>query len=116
MIISDVESGKVIANLPIGDRVDGAAFDSDSKRAYSSNGDGTLTVVQEINANKFVVLENFETQKGARTIALDTKTHHLYLPTAEFGEKPQPTAENPKPRAKIKEGTFTVLDVQLVSK
>ncbi len=111
MIISDVESGKVIANIPIGDRVDGAAFDPETKRAYSSNGDGTLTVVQEINADKFMVLENFETQKGARTIALDTKTHHLYLPTAEFGEKPQATAENPHPRPKIKEGTFVVLDI-----
>lgn len=112
MIVSDVESGKVTANLPIGDRVDGAAFDPETKRAYSSNGDGTLTVVQEINADKFVVLENFETQKGARTLALDAKTHHLYLPTAQYGEKPEATPENPKPRAKIKEGTFVILDIE----
>jgi YVTN family beta-propeller protein len=114
MIVTDAQTGKVIAQLPIGDRVDGAAFDPLTKRAFSSNGDGTITVVQEINANKFEVLENFKTQKGARTVAIDTKTHKLYLPVAEYGEKPEPTSENPKPRAKIKEGTFAVLEVEIL--
>ncbi|HKC67411.1 MAG TPA: YncE family protein, partial [Bacteroidia bacterium] len=57
------------------------------------------------------VLQTLETQKGARTIVLNKTTHQLYLPTAEYGARPEPTKENPHPRAKIKPGTFTVLVV-----
>jgi len=85
MVVSDAVAGKVITTLPIGDRCDGVAFDPGLKRAYSSNGEGTITVVQEIDKDHFKVLENIVTQKGARTIAVDKTTHRLYLPTAEFG-------------------------------
>ncbi|MFI5164270.1 MAG: YncE family protein [Bacteroidia bacterium] len=112
MVILDAQNGKVIATLPIGERVDGVAFDPGMKRAYSSNGDGTVTVVQEENENTFKVLENIPTQKGARTIAVDKKTHHLYLPTAEFGETPEKTKENPRPRPSVKPNSFVILDVQ----
>jgi DNA-binding beta-propeller fold protein YncE len=112
MVIMDAKTGHVITTLPIGEGVDGAAFDPVKKRAYSSNGDGTLTVVQEENANTFSVLENVTTQKGARTIAIDSKTHHVYLPTAEFGATPEPTTANPHPRAAIKPGSFVVLDIE----
>jgi DNA-binding beta-propeller fold protein YncE len=112
MVIMDAKTGHVITSLPIGEGVDGAAFDPIKKRAYSSNGDGTLTVVQEEDPNTFKVLENVATQKGARTIAIDSRTHHLYLPTAEFGPAPEPTAENPHPRATIKPGSFVVLDIE----
>lgn len=112
MVIMDAKTGRVITSVPIGRGVDGAAFDAISKRAYSSNGDGTLTVVQEENPNTFKVLENIVTQKGARTIAIDSKTQHLYLPTAEFGPAPEPTAENPQPRAAVKPGSFVVLDIE----
>ena len=112
MVILDAQTGKVITSLPIGERVDGAAFDPGLKRAYSSNGDGTVTVVQEENENTFKVLENIPTQKGARTIAVDKKTHHLYLPTAEFGETPEKTKENPRPRPSVKPNSFVILDVQ----
>jgi DNA-binding beta-propeller fold protein YncE len=114
MVIIDAESGKVITTLPIGERVDGAAFDPALKRAYSSNGDGTLTVVQEENANNFKVLENVSTQKGARTISVDKKTHRVYLPTAEFGETPEKTKDNPHPRPSVKPNSFVVLDVQVI--
>ena len=67
---------------------DAAAFDPALKRAYSSNGDGTLTVVQEEDKGKFKVIENVNTMKGARTIGLDLKTHHIFLPDAEYGDKP----------------------------
>jgi YVTN family beta-propeller protein len=111
MVIMDAENGKVITTLPIGDRVDGVGFDSVKKRAYSANGDGTLTVVQEADKNTFKVVENVGTQKGARTTAVDSKTHHIFLPTAEFDPPPEPTQDNPHPRPKIKPGTFVILDV-----
>ena len=111
MVISDAEAGKVITTVPIGDGPDGVSFDPYLKRAYSSNGDGTLTVVQEVSKDKFSVLENIKTQKGARTITVDKKTHHLFLPTAEFGPAPAPTKDKPKPRPKIKPNTFVILDI-----
>ena len=111
MVIMDSQTGKVITSLPIGDRVDGVAFDPLSHRAFSSNGEGTITIIQEVNKDSFKVAGTITTQKGARTIALNTKTHHIYLPTAEFGETPAATAENPRPRPAIKSGTFTVLDI-----
>jgi DNA-binding beta-propeller fold protein YncE len=111
MIVMDADSGKIVGNLTIGERVDGADFDPTLKRAYSSNGDGTLTVVEEVDKNTFRVLENVATQMGARTLAVDAKTHHIFLPTAEFGPAPAPTAEHPRPRPTILPGSFVVLDV-----
>ncbi len=105
MIVFDLKTEKVVDTLKTGSRTDGAAFDEGLKRAYSSNGDGTLTVVEE-NGNKFKILENVTTQTGARTVCVDQKTHHIYMPTAEFeslatGEK----------RPKVKPGTFVILEV-----
>ncbi len=114
MVILDAQTGKVVTTLPIGERVDGVAFDPGVKRAYSSNGDGTMTVVQEGDANSFKVMENVVTQKGARTICVDKKTHHLYLPTAEFGETPAKTNDNPHPRPSVKPNSFVVLDIEPV--
>lgn len=105
MVISDAEAGKVITTLPIGERCDGVAFDPTLKRAYSSNGEGTITVVQEENKDKFRVVETIVTQKGARTIAVDKTTHHLYLPTAEF------EAAQGNQRPAMKPGSFVVLEV-----
>jgi YVTN family beta-propeller protein len=112
MVVMDAASGKVITTLEIGDNVDGCAFDPVLKRAYSSNGEGTVTVVQEENENKFSVMDNIITQKGARTICIDKRTHHIFVPTAEFGETPPATPENPHPRPVIKPGTFVLLDIQ----
>jgi DNA-binding beta-propeller fold protein YncE len=114
MVVINSDDGSVITSLPIGERVDGVAFDSGLKRVYSSNGEGTVTVIQEDDANTFRVLENVDTQKGARTIALDNTTHHIFLPTAEFGPVPEPTADNPHPRAAILPNTFIVLDIEPV--
>jgi DNA-binding beta-propeller fold protein YncE len=112
MVILDADDGHIVTTLPIGERVDGVAFDSGLKRIYSSNGEGTMTVVQEIDKDNFRVLENFPTQRGARTISVYQKTHHIFLPTAEFEEPPPPTQENPHPRPKLKPGSFVVLDVE----
>jgi DNA-binding beta-propeller fold protein YncE len=112
MVVLDAETGKIITTLPTGDRVDGAGFDPGLKRAYSSCGEGKLTVVQEENPNSFKVLENVPTQAGARTISVSAKTHKIYLPTAEFGPAPEKTADNPRPRPTLKPGTFTILVIE----
>jgi DNA-binding beta-propeller fold protein YncE len=82
MAISDPDAGKVVTTVAIGAGSDGAAFDPGTGYGFSSNGDGTLTVVQQ-NAGKWEVLENIATERGARTIAIDEKTHKVYLPTAK---------------------------------
>ena len=82
MAISDPDAGKVVATPAIGAGSDGAAFDAGTGYAFSSNGDGTLTVVQQ-TAGKWEVLENIATERGARTIAVDEKSHHVFLPTAK---------------------------------
>jgi len=114
MVILDAKTGKVITTVPTGGRVDGAAFDSGLKRAYSSCGEGVLTVVQEENANSFKVLGNIPTQAGARTMSVSAKTHRIYLPTSEFGPTPEKTADNQRPRSTVNPGTFTVLVVEPV--
>jgi DNA-binding beta-propeller fold protein YncE len=115
MVVLDAETGKVITTLPTGGRVDGAGFDPGLKRAYSSCGEGVLTVIQEENPNSFKVLANVPTQAGARTISVSAKTHRIYLPTAEFGPTPEKTADNPRPRPTLKPNTFTVLVLEPVN-
>src|SRR5207248_8973014 len=82
MAVSDPDAGKVVATPAIGAGSDGVAFDPDAGMAFSSNGDGTLTAVQ-LAGGKYEVVENIATERGARTIAIDPKTHKLYLPTAK---------------------------------
>jgi len=110
MIVLDVETGNVIATVPIGEGVDANAFDPETGLAFSSNGDGTLTVVRESSPGKFET-ETVPTQRGARTMALDPKTHKIYLPTAEFAPAPAPTAEKTKPRPVLIKDSFAVLVV-----
>ncbi len=110
MVVVDALTGKVITTLPIGEGCDGAAFDPMYKRAYSSNGDGTMTVVQEGPGNSFKVLENVATQRGARTITLDKTSHHIYMTTAEYEAAP---AEGNR-RPPVKPGTFVILDIVTV--
>jgi hypothetical protein len=87
MAISDPDTGKVLASPAIGAQSDGVAFDASTGYAVSSNGDGTLTVVQE-NGGKWEVVENVATQRGARTIEVDNKTHNFYLPVADPAPAP----------------------------
>ena len=91
-------SGKVIATPAIGEGVDATAFDGETGLAFASCGeDGVLTVVKEESADKFTTVENVKTQEGARTMALDSKTHNVFVVTAKFGPPPAPTANNPHP-------------------
>ena len=84
MVIIDADNGRHVAELPIGSRTDGAAFDPGTKRAFSSNGDGTLTVIGEQTPNSFVLLGNVATMRGARTMTLDPTTGRLYLMAADY--------------------------------
>jgi DNA-binding beta-propeller fold protein YncE len=111
MAVVDADSGKVLATPPIGQGVDANGFDPGTRFAFSSNGDGTLTIVQEDSPEKFTVAANVTTRRGARTMALDLKTHRIFLVTADFGPPPAPTAERPHPRPAIIPGTFTLLVV-----
>jgi YVTN family beta-propeller protein len=111
MAVVNADTGKVVKTVPIGSGVDAAAFDPETGLVFSSNGDGTLTVVHEDSPDKYTVVENVATRRGARTMALDPKTHHVYLVTAEFGPPPAPTPERPRPRPSIVPGTFTLLVV-----
>ena len=111
MIVMDTTSGKVLADLPIGRGVDATAFDPGTGLAFSSNGDGTLTIVHEDSPNKFSLLENATTAAGARTMAVDLKTHNVLLVSAKFGPAPAPTADHPHPRPPMVPGSFFVIVV-----
>ena len=111
MAVVDADTGKVLATPPIGEGVDATAYDDDTHLAFASCGEGVLTIVKEESRDKFSVAETVPTQQGARTMALDSKTHNAYLVTANFGPPPAPTADNPHPRRSIVPDTFVVLVV-----
>lgn len=110
MVVSDFENGKVVTTVPIGGGPDAVRYDAGTGLVFSSNGDGTLTVVRQESADKYSVLETVKTAPRARTMELDPKTHHIFLATAEFGPAPAPTKEQPKPRPSVVPGTFQVLE------
>jgi len=109
MAVTDALSGKQIALAPIGDGPDAAGYDGKRQLAFSSNDDGTLTVIDA--AHSYKAVETVATQKGARTMSYDEKTDRLYLVTVQTGPKPAPTPENPRARPAIVSGTFSVLVV-----
>ena len=112
MMVVDANSGRVVADLPIGQGADGVKFDPNARNAYSSNGDGTMTVVHEDSPDRFTVVGTVPTQRGARTLALDETTGRVYTVTADFGPAPAPTPERPRPRPAMLPGTFTLLVIE----
>lgn len=111
MIVVDSTSGNVVTEVPIGGRSDAATFDAGLGMVYSSNGDGTLTVVHEDDLAHFRVVANVPTQEGARTMALDRKTHAVYLAAASYGPAPAASAAVPRPRKPMLPGSFRILVV-----
>ena len=109
MAVMNTDSGMVIATPPIGAGVDSDQFDPGTGLAFASNGDGSLTVVHQDAPNRYAVVEDVPTQAGARTMALDPRTHEIYLVTAEFAPAPPPTPDNPHPRGGMVPGSFVVL-------
>jgi DNA-binding beta-propeller fold protein YncE len=95
MVMLNADTGKILASLPIGQGTDGAVFNPATMEAFSSQGDGTLTVVKETSPTNFVVEQNVTTQKGAKTLTLDDKTNRLLLITAEYGPAPAGARRGP---------------------
>jgi len=111
MAVVNADTGKVITTLPIGDGVDANGFDPDTGFAFASCGEGVLTVVHEDSPENFSVAQSVPTERGARTMALDPKTHQIFVVTAKFGPSPEPTAQQPHPRPTILPDSFIVLVV-----
>jgi DNA-binding beta-propeller fold protein YncE len=111
MAVVNADTGKVLATPAIGEGVDATVFDDAAGLAFASCGEGVLTVVREESPDKFSVAETVPTQSGARTLALDSKTHTIYLVTAKFGSPPAATPDNPHPRRTILPDSFVVLVV-----
>ena len=109
MTILDAETGKVISTVPIGENVDGCDFDQGLGLAFSSNGEGTLTIIQETSLGKFEVVQTIPTQYSARTMALDPKTHYVYLPAAMFSKTETETMPNGKVRPAMIKNSFVIL-------
>jgi DNA-binding beta-propeller fold protein YncE len=109
LAVLSTADGHVVTKLPIGKGTDAVSFDPETNLVFSSNGDGTLTVIHEDSADAFRVVQNLATKEGARTMALDTKTHAIFLATARFEPAPPATAETPRPRRKMIAGTFELL-------
>ncbi|MHB8389306.1 MAG: YncE family protein [Acidobacteriaceae bacterium] len=109
MAVVDADTGKVIATPAIGDGPDAARFDPRHQSAFSSNGEGTLTVVHEDSPNAYTVLQTLPTKRGARTMEIDEASGKIYVVTADFGPRPAATADRPRPRPSILPGSFVVI-------
>ncbi len=111
MVVTDADTGRQVAKLSIGAGPDAAAYDAERGLVFSSNGDGTLTVLKQNSADSYSEAQTVTTQKGARTMALDPSTGHAYTVTSEFGPAPSATADAPHPRPAVIPGTFSVIVV-----
>jgi len=109
MVMLDTESGKVVDSVPIGAGVDGCAFDDASQFAFASCGDGTTTIAREEAPRKLTVNQILKTERGARTMALDPKTHRIYLPSAQFEPAPSPSPGVSPARPRIVPNTLKLL-------
>jgi YVTN family beta-propeller protein len=109
MTMLDTETGKIITNVPIGAGVDGCAFDDATQFAFASCGDGTTTIAKEDAPNKLEVVQLLKTERGARTMALDARTHRIYLPTAQFAPAPSPSPGASPTRPSIVPNTLKLL-------
>jgi DNA-binding beta-propeller fold protein YncE len=112
MVIMNAGNGTILATLPIGQGTDGAAFNPNTLEAFSSQGDGTCTVVREKSPTDFAVEQTVKTRKNAKTLALDTRTNRIFLITADFGPPPAPAAQGrSSSRGPIVPGSFSILVV-----
>jgi len=110
LVVMDASNGKIVTSLPIGTGTDAAAFDAEKRLVFTSNGEGSITVIQQEAADKYKVLETVKTELGARTMTLDPKTHKLFLITADRTTPPVVPGQ-PAPGQVVVPGTFRVLVV-----
>ena len=111
MAVTDAVNGKQVALVPIGEHPDAAGYDQKRGLVYSSNGEGTLSVVRQDSGDRYSVVQTVMTQRGARTMAIDAATGKVYLVTADFGPPPAATAEQPHPRPALIPDSFVLLVV-----
>jgi DNA-binding beta-propeller fold protein YncE len=109
MVVVDADKGTNIAALPIGGFSDGAVFDPVRKYALSSNGEGTLSIIKEVDANHFVKLADVATQPSARTIAIDPATGRVFLPAAQISKIEPPDKPGGRPHVAYAPGTLKLL-------
>lgn len=109
MTMLDTESGKVVGTAPIGSGVDGCAFDDATQLVFASCGEGVTTIAREESPDKLAVLQTLETERSARTIALDAQTHRIYLPSAQFQPAPSPAAGTSPARPTMVPDTMKLL-------
>jgi DNA-binding beta-propeller fold protein YncE len=115
MAVSDYKNGKIVATVPIGQGVDGAGYDPGRRDAYASNADGTLTIIHQDTPDKYHVVESVSTGERGRNMGIDPATHRIYIASAKFGPVPaDSTAANPRRRAPMMPGSFTVIVVEPV--
>ena len=108
MAVSDYQTGKVVATLPIGAGVDGSGFDAASGNAFASNADGTLTVIHQDSPDQYHVAENIQTPQGARNMGLDPSNHRVFIVSAKFGTAPA----GAKGRGPVLPGSFTLMVIE----
>ncbi|HUK32108.1 MAG TPA: hypothetical protein VLV89_13410, partial [Candidatus Acidoferrum sp.] len=109
LVVMDADSGKVIQSFPITSGTDAAAYDPETKLIFVSTREGNIHIFHEDSPDQYSVVDAVKTQFGAKTMGLDTKTHNLFLDTADFGQAAAPSAgrSNPQPGPVL--GTFRVL-------
>jgi len=111
MVVTDAHNGKIVATVAIGDGPDAVAYDAQTQRIFVSNGEGTLSVVAQKDANHYAPVQTLTTERGARTLALDEATGKVFAITAQFAPG-EPTATNPKPRPQVVPGTVHLLVIK----
>jgi DNA-binding beta-propeller fold protein YncE len=110
MAVSDYQSGKVVATLPIGTGVDGAGYDAASGDAFATNADGTLTVIHQDSPDQYHVLETLQTPQGSRNMGLNPVNHRVYVVSAKFG--PAPAGGKGKGRGPVEAGSFALMVIE----
>jgi DNA-binding beta-propeller fold protein YncE len=110
LAVMDASNGKVLATLPIGERVDAVAYDPENKMIFASNWDGTVSVIHQKSADEYESVGDIQTQKSAKTMTIDPQTKRLFLSAAEMESAPATNGEHARMRPKP--GTFNVLVVE----
>ena len=109
LVVMNADSGKVIQSFPISAGVDANIYESETRLVFSSTREGMIHIFHEDTPDKFSVVAAVKTEYGAKTMALDPKTHHLLVDTADFGQPPAPTPQRPHPNPVPIPGTFRLL-------
>ena len=107
MAVSDYQTGKVVATVPIGTGVDGAGYDAGSNNAFASNADGTLTVIHQDTPDQYHVIENIPTPQGSRNMGFDPANHRVFIVSAKFGPVPAGGRRGP-----VLPGSFTLMVIE----